>query len=275
MNTQSPKKDFPPQRWCGICAYDGTDFWGWQSQRGGNTLQDFLERRLGEIFQTTISIVGAGRTDGGVHARGQVFHFDAPHWPHGPSVLLRALQCGFPNTLRVKTIFPVSPDFHARFSATEKRYCYQLLPGWADPFQFRHCWPLGSRSPDLSAMESAATLFLGSHDFSAFANKRRNGSDGSPQKCLTRSEFFPKDGFLIYQTEANGYLYRMVRRLVGALVDVGLGKVDGEAIQRRLSFPEEFVLKPLTVAPPRGLFLDRVFYDDFPFPDGEKTLFNL
>ncbi|MDR2421953.1 MAG: tRNA pseudouridine(38-40) synthase TruA [Deltaproteobacteria bacterium] len=112
-------------RWKCICNYDGTDFNGWQSQSNGNTIQDILEKRLEFIFGRPVRIHGSGRTDTGVHANRQVFHFDA-NWEHGADKLVRAFRCGIPRTIRVFSVEEVSDLFHARFSATRKRYKYYL-----------------------------------------------------------------------------------------------------------------------------------------------------
>jgi tRNA pseudouridine38-40 synthase len=248
------------QRWCGLCAYDGTDFAGWQSQPGGNTVQDFLGRRLSQIFQCPIVAVGSGRTDAGVHARGQVFHFDAPPWFHGAPALLRALRCGFPKTIQVSSIAPAPSGFHARFSATGKRYIYVLQRGFADPFHCRHRWSLGDGPLDVNAMELAAPLFLGTHDFTAFSTGC--SVEESSVRTLIRSEFVRSADCLLYVVEGNGFLYRMVRRIVGALVAVGRGVVCGDRLKERLEHPKIDCRPHLSAAPALGLTLDRVFYGD-------------
>ena len=131
-------------RWKCTVAYDGTQFEGWQSQPGGNTVQDFIERRLSVLFKQRVVIHGSGRTDSGVHARGQVFHFDGD-WPHGPEALLKALRVGYPDAIQVYRAEVVGADFHARFSATNKRYVYQFHEGYADPFHTRWYWSTGQR----------------------------------------------------------------------------------------------------------------------------------
>lgn len=123
----------PAIRWCLECAYDGTLFSGWQSQPSGNGVQDFIERRLETIFRIPVRIHGSGRTDAGVHARGQVFHFDAD-WPYAPDKMRVALGVGVPRTIQIKRVKRVGSEFHARFSAIGKRYIYRIYEGDADPF---------------------------------------------------------------------------------------------------------------------------------------------
>ena len=128
------------QRWKCICAYDGTTFAGWQSQTGGNAIQDVIEKRLARILGAPVRIQSSGRTDG-VHALGQVFHFDAD-WRHGPEKLVAALRAGLPPAIQIKSARAVPPEFHARFSATGKTYIYFLYLGEADPFTRPVCWPI-------------------------------------------------------------------------------------------------------------------------------------
>jgi tRNA pseudouridine38-40 synthase len=243
------------QRWCCLCAYDGTDFAGWQSQVQRNTLQDVLERRLREIFQRDVPVAGSGRTDAGVHATGQIFHFDSPPWRHGTESLLRALGCGLPRSIRLRALTPAPEDFHARFSAVGKRYTYHLAPGLSDPFHCRFCHFLGPGTCDGEVLQRAAPLFLGTHDFSSFANRR---GDGDPHRTLTSSELLCDGLGWIYRVEGSGFLYRMVRRLVGALLAVACGRATERDIWDRLRHPGQ--LPPLPSSPPQGLFLERVFY---------------
>ena len=121
------------RRWKCVCAYDGTSFAGWQSQVGGRAIQDVIEKRIAEIFKRPIRIFGSGRTDAGVHALAQVFHFDAD-WRHGTEKLLTAFRMGLPETIQIKSAQAVAEDFHARFDASGKRYEYHLHLGDPDPF---------------------------------------------------------------------------------------------------------------------------------------------
>ena len=140
-------------RWKCVCAYDGTLFAGWQSQAGGTAIQDVIEARLNQIFKTTLRIHGSGRTDAGVHAQGQVFHFDAD-WPHAPEKLLAACRSGLPPSIQIKSVVAVAPDFHARFGARGKRYDYHVHLGDADPFTRPYAWVV-FKPLDVSAMKAA------------------------------------------------------------------------------------------------------------------------
>lgn len=236
-------------------AYDGGAFDGWQSQPGGNAIQDVIERRLAELFQTDVRIHGSGRTDAGVHALGQVFHFDAA-WPHGPEKLRVALQAGLPRTIQIRSARRVPAEFHARFSATGKTYRYHLFLGEAGPFQAPWCWSM-ARELDWRAIEVAAAALRGRHDFKAFA-----AEGGKPRETtvrdLRRLAISRRGRRVTLTFEADGFLYKMVRSLVGALVNVGLGKLapaDVTALLKSGRRPPQ-----VQTAPPQGLFLVTVKY---------------
>lgn len=241
------------------CAYDGTEFNGWQSQPTGRTVQDTLERRLTAIFKTPIRIHGSGRTDAGVHARAQEFHFDA-EWPHPEAHLLRALGSNLPQTLRVYRVRSVEETFHARYSATRKRYSYTLFMGEALPFDNRWCWSLGRRRPDLDLMRVCAAQFLGEHDFRGYAARRNDGSDAQmdPVRQCWRADIRQSGRRVRVILEANGFLYKMARSMVGALVEVGLGRLSPETLVHILHTGERTHEVP--TAPAHGLCLERVDY---------------
>ena len=244
-------------RWKCTCGYDGTDWFGWQSQAGGNAVQDMLEFRLGEIFKRPIRIHGSGRTDSGVHAYGQVFHFDG-EWHHPVCKLLRALQTGLPASIQVTKVSRCSGDFHARFSAVGKQYLYRLYQGMAPPDENRYSWNLGNRSLDVARMQDAADRLLGTHDFSAFAASRRGDTAPNPVKTLSRLDVTQRGKRIRIVTEGSGYLYKMVRSLVGTLVQVGLGNLTPDRVQAILDSKQRTEL--VSTAPAHGLWLMKVFY---------------
>ena len=243
------------RRWKGVCAYDGSGFAGWQSQAGGRAIQDVIEARLARVLGAPVRIHGSGRTDAGVHARGQVFHFDAA-WRHPPERLAAALAAGLPASIQLRSLRPAPAAFHARFSARGKVYAYHLHLGDADPFTRPYCWVL--RLPlDWAAMEAAAAHLRGRHDFRAFCG--RGGAPGADTvRELRRLELTRRGRRLRVTAEADGFLYKLVRSLVGALVAVGEGKLTPAQI---LAIRESG-RRPAAVqtAPPQGLFLERVYY---------------
>lgn len=240
-----------------VIAYDGTDFYGWQSQAGGNTIQDYLEERLAVVFKETIRIHGSGRTDSGVHARGQVAHFDA-EWRHGTEKLHRAMSVGIPEGIQIVSVREAKPDFHARFSATGKRYSYTWNEGQPNPFISRFVTSTGHYRLDESAMHRAAQALLGTHDFTAYAASRGDGTEEDPVKTLYKMEIRRNGKQVRLITEGSGYLYKMVRSMAGALQEVGCGKMREEQIAEILESKERTSLVVTALA--RGLTLEKVFY---------------
>ena len=243
------------RRWKCVCAYDGTKFDGWQSQRGGKAIQDVIEERLARMFGAPIRIHGSGRTDAGVHARGQVFHFDA-EWRHGAEKMLAAFRSGLPEAIQVKSVRACAADFHARFQATGKRYIYHLHLGDADPFTRPFCWTW-FKPLDFSAMQAAAAALRGRRDFRAFA--AFNGAEqGDTVRDLRRLDVVRRGRSVRIVAEADGFLYKMMRSLAGALVAVGEGKLSVARIGEILESRERTAV--VITAPPQGLFLEKVFY---------------
>jgi tRNA pseudouridine38-40 synthase len=251
-------------RWKCVCSYDGTDFHGWQSQPCGGTIQDTLESRLEFIFGRSIRVHGSGRTDAGVHASGQVFHFDGD-WQLGEARLIGALNCGIPKAIRVLSAEHVADTFHARFSALRKRYEYRMVEGMASPFNYRHVHCLGRMRPDVDAMNAVAENFLGTHDFSAFGAS--GGGGGNPVKTLLEASFL-RDGWrLTFTTEGSGYLYKMVRIVAGCMLQVGLGNLSASDVIAPLLGNSSAANGGVAVErlrreclPARGLFLEKVYY---------------
>jgi tRNA pseudouridine38-40 synthase len=255
METSARSAPEKIQRWKCLCAYDGGGFAGWQSQVKGLAIQDVIEARLAGIFGGPIRIHGSGRTDAGVHARGQVFHFDAP-WRHGPDRLVAALRAGLPAALQIRSIRPAPAGFHARFAATGKVYTYDLHLGDADPFTRPYAWPL-FRPLDLAAMMAAAAYLIGRHDFKAFTALNGSGVKETVRD-LRRLDLARRGRRVRFTVEADGFLYKMVRSLVGTLVAVGEGRLTPAQVREILASRHRTAL--VQTAPPQGLFLDRVFY---------------
>ncbi|MBC8011845.1 MAG: tRNA pseudouridine(38-40) synthase TruA [Burkholderiales bacterium] len=259
MTDESPA----PQRWKCLVAYDGTTFSGWQAQPDKNAVQDHIERRLATLLQAPVRIHGSGRTDAGVHSRGQVFHFDA-NWRHGAEKLLAALRGGLPPSIQVRTAETVTDAFHARFSATGKIYHYRLVHGeWADPFEHAFAWSVPKRL-EVAAMRAAAEVLRGRHDFrafSAFGGEERENT----VRTLARLDLIEDGARLRIEAEAEGFLYKMVRSLVGALAYAGMGKLSPARIAELLAQRER--TGEVETAPPQGLYLMKVHY---PAPWGER-----
>jgi tRNA pseudouridine38-40 synthase len=237
-----------------LIAYDGTDFLGWQSQPGGKTVQDAIETALCKIFKNEIRLHGASRTDSGVHASGQVAHFDAP-WPHALGKLKDAINSLLPETIRILSISKTKENFHARFSAQGKRYVYQLKTAPATPFESRYVCGLRC-AIDLKKLKAALKLFVGKHDFTSFAGGVKEGE--MAVKTIKRITLARKGAYLAITIVGSGFLYKMVRSLVGTALEVARGKLPLSRIREILKSKKR--THEVITAPAKGLRLEKVFY---------------
>ena len=247
-----------------VIAYDGTDYVGWQTQNNGVAVQEVVEKAILEVTGQSVSLQGSGRTDSGVHARAQVAHFDTGVRMAADKFAI-ALNTHLPADIRVLCSEEVSPDFHARFSAKEKQYRYFVQTGpHADVFARKYS--LHAYMPlDVDRMNQAAALVVGTHDFSAFMSTGREVESAVRTVSLSRWE---KQGkFLVYTVQGNGFLYNMVRILVGTMVGMGSGRIPADSMEKALSSLSRKDAGP--TAPPHGLVLWRVKYPDF---DTEEVL---
>lgn len=243
------------RRWKCLCAYDGAHFSGWQCQEDGKGIQDAIQTRLAQILGEKVRIEASGRTDAGVHARAQVFHFDAA-WRHGAGKFLAALKSCLPEAIQIIALRPTASDFHARFSAKGKRYVYHVHLGDADPFTRPYCWEV-FRPVDVEAMRAAAAILVGRQDFRAFSALNGPARDDTVRH-LRRLDVLQRGSRVRIIAEGDGFLYKMVRSLAGALVSVGVGRASVEDLRAILGSRKRTAA--VLTAPPRGLFLDRVFY---------------
>jgi len=238
-------------------AYDGTDFWGWQIQPGSRTVQGVVEAALAELLGVEVRVTGAGRTDRGCHAAGQVAHFDY-EGPRSRATIARGLAALLPVDVRLKAVTPAGATFDARRSATARAYRY-VIARRPSPFNRRFAWALGERL-DLAALRAASAGLLGEHDFRGFAVADREEQTG---RCrVVRVEWTMAGGAYQFLIVADRFLTRMVRLLVGALVEVGRGRSAPGAVAARLDRPP---IDPRpAAAPAAGLCLVRVRYGAAP-----------
>lgn len=241
-----------------IIAYDGTDYVGWQTQPNGVAIQKVVEKAILEVTGEPTSLQGSGRTDSGVHARAQVAHFDTTARMAADKFAV-ALNTHLPADIRVLFSEEVDPEFHARFSAKEKQYRYFVQIGpHADVFARRYA--LHAYMPlDLGLMNEAAALVEGTHDFSAFMSTGREVE--SAVRTVSLSQWEKQGKFLIYTVQGNGFLYNMVRILVGTMVGMGSGRIPADSMEKALTSLSRKDAGP--TAPPHGLVLWRVKYPDF------------
>ncbi len=247
-----------------ILSYDGAGYHGWQKQPGkaNATVQGTLEAALLRLFGEDVTITGSGRTDTGVHALGQVAHMDL-RVPVTPSELQAALNGQLPPDIRVRHVARVSNDFHARYSATRRAYAY-LIHRTRLPSPFLARYTLACSFPlDVDALADASARLVGTHDFSAF--RATGGGRTLPTRTIYRSEILElSEDFLCYLVVADAFLRKMVRGIVGTLLEIGRGKVPPDRMTRLLDTGDRSLLSPL--APPQGLYLVAVAY-----PDGLET----
>jgi len=237
-------------------AYDGEAYGGWQRQPNAKSVQELLEDVLAKVHGSRFTVHGSGRTDAGVHARAQVAHV-ALDTQHTPEVLRRALNANLPEDIRVTGVRKVPADFHARFSAKGKEYRYQIDTGAvADPFLRRYAWH-HPRPLDVSAMRRGAKLIVGRHDFSALSANPMREID-TPVRHVTKLTITRRGNLLTITARANGFLYKMVRSITGALVKVGEGRMTVEDLRAVIAGKKRTAL--VETAPAHGLFLWRVFY---------------
>jgi tRNA pseudouridine38-40 synthase len=244
------------RRWKAVCAYDGGQFHGWQSQRNAVAVQDVLEDALSVVLGAKTRIHGSGRTDTGVHALGQVFHFDAA-WKHDARRLMIALRTRIPKGIQITSLVKSKTDFHARFDATGKRYHYRLFLGYADPFEDPYCWSLPGPL-DFDAMRETARVLCGRHDFAAYCALNGDIKE-TTVRDLRRFEIRKTGRRVRITLEADGFLYKMVRSLVGTLIAVGANKMTPTDAARLLQTGKR--IPAVATAPAKGLFLEKVFYD--------------
>ena len=276
--------DAAPQTWMLTLAYDGTDFQGWQIQPGLPTIQGELQAALGRITGETPLPQGSGRTDAGVHALAQVASF-ALSAPIPAENLVRAFNRTLPSSIRVSKASAMQSTFHARHSALAKNYEYRVFLG-ADPPPFLARYVLACPWPlDFDALQAAARLFEGEHDFMSFAATDPDlahrdlaapsepaplGFESTAAQAKTVKTIFSSTWqkrqsdagpVLVYRVRGSGFLHHMVRNLVGTMLDVGRGHLSPDEIPRILAARSRSAAGP--TAPAQGLFLVSVDYSDF------------
>lgn len=239
-------------------AYDGTEYSGWQIQPNASSIQEHIQGAIKLYLRHDVALIGSGRTDAGVHAAGQVAHFKSEeeidiHRFH------RSLNGMLPRDIRILQVEQAPPDFHSQRSAYSKIYHYHL---WLDPVQdpFRRRYSYHVFEPvDLSLLKKASAQFVGTHDFTTFTNEANTGCAArNPVRTIMRIDMVPEEGGVRLEFEADGFLYKMVRNIVGAVLAVAKGKRDLSEI------PELFAARDRRRAPnavpPHGLFLMHVNY---------------
>jgi tRNA pseudouridine38-40 synthase len=242
-----------------LIAYDGTNYHGWQIQPNGISIQEVIEKAISTMLQEQIRVIGAGRTDAKVHALGQSAHF----YTEKSLDLIRSLHslnCLLPKEIRILLIKPASPCFHAQHSALSKVYRYHLcLDKVLSPFKRNGAWHL-HYPIDQQLLFAASRYFLGTHDFTAFANEAHRGvASYDPIRTLYRIDMIQEEGGIALEFEGDGFLYKMVRNIVATIIECASGKRPCEEIPAIFASRDRRKAGP--AAPPQGLFLVRINYE--------------
>ena len=246
------------------CAYDGLAYCGWQSQRGALSVQDTIETAMARILKGAVRIAASGRTDAGVHAHAQCFHADIPESCRmGEDNWVAALNAHLPADIRIMHARRVPGDFHARFDAVGKEYEYLISRSAVlTPFMRGRAWHV-PHAFDAAALADALRVYEGAHDFRRFAANRGNEPAEPPADFYVRTIFgatMQEEGDLLrLRFHGNGFMYRMVRLLVGTAHQVARGRMSRDELAAMLSNPAG--VKTRYCAPAEGLYLKRVFYE--------------
>lgn len=237
-------------------AYDGRPFSGWQSQPNRNGIQDHLEKAFCEILERAVSLHGAGRTDAGVHALAQVAHVDVPKRNYSLQTWTAALNAHLPGEIRVLSCKAAGKSFHARYSAKGKVYIYRI---WNHsiyhPLEIGRSWHI-AQPMHLDALQAASGRLLGTHDFASFAANR--GIVEETVRTIYHIRIKRRKELLTLEFAGDGFLYRMIRMLVGSMAKVASGRKSLGWIDHLLNEPGKE--KTNFTAPPDGLYLVRVRY---------------
>ncbi len=249
------------KRFVAKLAYDGKGYFGFQRQPEPTpTIQRTLESAIGRVTRQQVTVIAAGRTDTGAHAQGQVVAFDV-EWNHYESDLLRAINSELPLDIALQCIWR-QDGFHPRFDALWRQYVYRIAtPIVRNPLLVGRVWQLVGQSLDFGALQDAAAQCLGKRDFATFGTAPQEGSSNTVREVLCSMwELEEKDegSFFTYRVRATAFLYHMVRRMVGTMVQVGIGKIDLKEFKDILLSCE--IQRAKLLAPAAGLVLEAVGY---------------
>ncbi len=239
-----------------LVEYIGTRYCGWQKQKNDPTIQGTIEEVLLNLYKEKIKVKGAGRTDAGVHATGQVANFFAPDFIP-PEKLFIILNNNLPKDIRIKNIKYVDPQFDAQKNASSKIYRYQIYNRpYASPFMEPFCYCVKQKL-NFKLMEESLKYFIGKKDFTSFCVKRSQKENNV--RVVKMATLKKRGNLLIFKIEANGFLHKMVRNIVGTLIEIGKGKLMPEDVNKIFNKRKREEAGP--TSPAKGLFLEKVKYD--------------
>ncbi|WP_185877902.1 tRNA pseudouridine(38-40) synthase TruA [Blattabacterium cuenoti] len=236
-------------------SYNGKNFFGWQIQKEVNTIEKNIEYCLSKLLKKKINIIGAGRTDKGVHAKQMFAHFDYDNKIKS-NFLLKRLNLFLPKSIKVKNIFHVKNNVHARFNAIKRIYKYYII-NEKNPFNQDFSWYC-FYSLNINKMNIASKILMNYKDFSSFCKKKNKVKMNNNNCIIYRSFWKKKDKYLCFTIEANRFLRSMVRSIIGTIVDVGRGKITIKQFTNIIKSKNFNYCSPL--APSHGLFLTKILY---------------
>ncbi|MBE6125994.1 MAG: tRNA pseudouridine(38-40) synthase TruA [Erysipelotrichaceae bacterium] len=243
-------------RYKAIVSYDGTAYQGWQKQPDKNSVQAKIETALSRLCRQSVKITGAGRTDKGVHAFGQVFHFDTDKEFKD---ITKSINSQLPEDIRIVSCKPVSDEFHSRYDAKWKHYSYIINTGKFNPIQRNYAYQLGI-DLDEEKMQEAAKALVGTHDFSSF-NATRKDEIEDQVRTIYKIEVKRRGSLVTVDYYGDGFLRYMIRMMTGALIEAGKGKITAEDIQNIMGKMDKTACN--YNVPACGLYLIEISYTNF------------
>ena len=241
-----------------IVSYQGTNYCGWQKQKNAITIEETINKAISDLFGTEISVMGASRTDTGVHAKGNVAVFDTENTTIAADKIAYALNARLPKDIRIQKSEEVSIDFHPRYDKNRKKYSYKILNNPVEMPIYREYTYHVYGTLNMGLMRKAAQYLIGEHDFKAFCSVNTQ-VESTIRTIYDISITKNDDNIISIDIEGNGFLYNMVRIIVGTLLEVGIGKMDVERVKEILDSKDRKNAGP--TAPARGLILEWILYN--------------
>ena len=241
-----------------IVSYQGTNYCGWQKQKNAITIEETINKAISDLFGTEISVMGASRTDTGVHAKGNVAVFDTENTTIAADKIAYALNARLPKDIRIQKSEEVSKDFHPRYDKNRKKYSYKILNNAVEMPIYREYTYHVYGTLNMGLMRKAAQYLIGEHDFKAFCSANTQ-VESTIRTIYDISITKNDDNIISIDIEGNGFLYNMVRIIVGTLLEVGIGKMDVERVKEILDSKDRKNAGP--TAPARGLILEWRLYN--------------
>ena len=244
-----------------VVSYKGNKFYGWEKQVGQITIQEEIEKAISQILNREITIYGSGRTDAGVHAKGQTFHFDVDECKYTADELMYRINCVLPATIKIMSLeyLPEGTDFHARFSAVSKEYQYRISLNAKNPFRYDVCWMLKTSEFDMELFKVAISKFVGKHNFKNFTSKEED-KDGFIREIYSFEVGFDGENEeIVVNICGNGFMRYQIRYMVATAVEIAMHKEELSFIDDKLNNTSKRSITPYK-GHPQGLYLMKVNY---------------